>query len=241
MTSPALRHKQKRLAIEAEKQQGKTEAQAQAVVMSSGKIPSEHDRNTLLAALDQDLERLHNRESKAEKIKLKADELMPKYLPHVDTYLASGGRYPNPLLVWCAIWAIDVDDLDTALRLADACVEQQQLAPQHFKRDLPTYLAEEIADWAERQLKAERSGSPYIDEVCNRLKQSTWASSNVIMRGKAFKVAGQLAEANGDDKEALAYFIQAQEENEKAGCKGRIKKLEEKLGVVAEPTEPAAE
>lgn len=232
MLSLAAKSKARKLAIEAEKRSGKSVAEATALAMAnSGTVISDNDKGVLVTALDQDLTRLHDLDAVADKVALKSSELMPKYLPHVNQYLASGANYPNPLLVWCAIWAIDIEDLETAMILADACADQQQLSPPSFKRDLTTYLAESIADWAERQYKEDKSGSPYIDDVCARLSENKWLTDNVIARGKAFKVAGLLAEKNGDDKQALAYFEQAQAENDRAGCKGRVKALKEKLGI----------
>ena len=130
----------------------------------------------------------------------------------------------------CAVWSIDAGDMETALRLSSAAISQQQLAPEHFKRDLTTFIIEEVADWAERQIKAGLSASPYVDDVCNKIESGQWLSDNVIALGKVFKNAGINAEKNGDDKEALEYFRRALDENEKSGVKKRIKDLEEKLG-----------
>jgi hypothetical protein len=190
-----------------------------------------HDKQVTLAALDNDLKRLSAIKDLPGKQALKTNELLPKYLPFVNAYLAGQEMYSNPALVYCAIWAVDTDDLETAMRLANACVAQQQLSPTHFSRDLPTLMAELIAEWAERQFKAGKSGSPYIDEVCQHLRDNTWPVTEIIVRGKAFKTAGNLAHNNGDDKEALALFVEAMESNpEKAGCKTIIKKLCDKLG-----------
>lgn len=196
--------------------------------------PTTYVESTVAASLQQDLDRLSALDDVAQKVQLKKMELLPKYLPLVDAYLNSGAYHTNPLIVRVAIWAFDVEDIETAMRLADACIDQQQLAPAYFKRDLPTFFAETLVDWAERQLKEKLSASPWIDQVCERLASNTWPTTNDIVRGKAFKVAGQLAEASGDTKEALAHYLQAQEENNKAGCKGRIEKLQAQLGTPAD-------
>jgi len=222
-------HQQRCVAKQAELDEGKSEAQAQSVAFVKTKN-TEHDREVLLSALDQDLERLSALESIADKIKLKRDELLPKYLPHVRAYLESGASYPNALLVRCAIWCLDVEDLETAIELADDCIKQSQNAPSNFSRDLPGFFIEQVAAWADSQLQKGDSGSPYIDQVCQRVSDGLWPTTNIIGNGKAFKVAGQLADKNGDEKDALNYFRKAQEANERAGCKGRVKALEKKLG-----------
>ncbi|NIB44782.1 terminase [Pseudomaricurvus alkylphenolicus] len=235
-------HQQRCRELERQKREGETQAEESVVIRSAGIIPNANEHTTLLVALEQDLDRLSTRKKVEEKIALKRDELLPKYVPKVMAYLESGALHSNPLLVWCAIWAIDADDLEVALPLCDAAIEQQQNAPAHFKRDLPTYFTEAISDWAERQYKAGQSASPYIDEVCQRVTSNTWPVAQVIARGKPFRIAGMIAEQHGELPEALAFYRQAQEENERAGVKTRLDKLAAKLGENAKPegnAEPA--
>lgn len=220
--SIAMEHKRKSLARAMEEKSGFKPLPA---------MPESHDSEVIFTALQTDLDRLSAINDVAKKIQLKKAELLPKYLPIVTAYLESGEQSANPLLVRCAMWALDVEDMETAMPLIDACIQQQQLAPAHFKRELPTFFAETIADWAEQQLRAGNSASPYIDSVCGYLANDFWPTTNEIVRGKVFKVAGQLAEANGDLADALAYYQRAQEENERAGCKGRITNLTDRLGV----------
>lgn len=227
--SLTMKHKKACLEKAAREKAKAAGAPAPAQLAAPDKAPNGNDIKVALASLDMDLDRLSDLESVEDKIALKRDELLPKYLPFLDASLEADQAYSNPLLVRCAIWAFDVEDLETAMRLAEACVAQQQLAPEHFKRDLPTFFAETVADWAERQLKAKQSGSPWIDQVCEHLKLGTWPTTNDIVRGKVFKIAGQLAEQNGDLAEALAHYERAQEENDKAGCKTRIEKLKSRV------------
>lgn len=222
--SLAIEHKRRALAkVHAKKAADSGHAPAAA--------PLSHDGDVVEFSLDRDLERLGALTDVADKVALKKNELLPKYLPIVQEYLDSGAHHTNPLLVRCAIWAMDIDDIETAMRLADAAIKQQQILPVNFKRDLPTFMAESVADWAERQLKKDESGSPYIDDVCERLRSNEWPSANVIARGKVFKIAGLLAEKNQEFETALALFQQAQTENDAAGCKTRIEKLKAKLGL----------
>lgn len=231
MFSIALKHKRARLAL-AERQGEQAPAMDLPVPTTSGTFsapPFVPPQELIEASLSQDLEALSAIDDLVRKNELK-DTLLPKYMPFVNQYLESGARFPNPVLVRCAIWAIDTDDLETGLKLATVAIEQQQLAPASFNRDLPTFFAESITEWAERQVKAGQSGNPYIETVVQALASGAWPVVNTIVRGKAAKVAGLNAELNGELENALAFFERAQEENESAGCKTRIEQLRKKLG-----------
>lgn len=231
MFNPASLRKQKRLA----EHMAKHRKDQRAVSLSDSSIATpaqRHDKDVLKASLEADLKRLSALTSVAEKIALKKNELLPKYLPQIDAYLESGAREANPLLVRAAIWAVDVGELETAMRLAESAIAQQQLSPPNFKRELPDVMAELVADWAHLQFKEGLSASPYIDTVCEHLRSNSWPVTEMVILSKAYKVAAQLAEKNGDTKDALALYEEAQAANpEKAGCKTVIQKLRVKLGL----------
>lgn len=227
MLSIAAQHKATRLALVAmqrEREEHTSNARERVAV-----VLGDNSFAVIMAAMASDLAALSDIVDIKDKQELKK-KILPKYQEHVREYVESGAHYSNPVLVRCAIWCIDVGDLEAALELANLAVEQQQIAPESFKRDLPTFFAEAITEWAERQLKEQQSGSPYIDAVVEHLVNNTWPVTNAIVRGKAFKVAGQLAEQNGDLKVALAHYEAAQQENEAAGCKTRIAQLKTRLG-----------
>ncbi len=247
MLSLALRHKKKRLVEAMAKAKADTVSEARAAVdalhalpetaavisreLIGTVLPSDKERMVWEAQLGVDLKRLKDLSEIKDKLVLKDKELLNKYLPVVKGYIASKATYKNPILVRCALWAIDVGNLELGLTLSDAAIASKQLVPIGFKRDLPTLLAEEITTWAEQQLEAGESGSPFIDAVCARLLDNRWPTTNELVRGKAFRIAGLLAEKNADERQALAYYEQAQQENEAAGCKGRVKALRKKFNV----------
>lgn len=227
MLSISAQHKAARLALVAMQREQESHATATGRHIPVAEAGTAFD--VIMASLASDLAALSDIQDVKGKQALK-EKILPKYLKHVQEYIESGAHYSNPVLVRCAIWCIDVGDLEAAMQLATVAIEQQQLAPESFKRDLPTFLTESITEWAERQLKEKQSGSPYIDAVTEHLVNNTWPVTHTIVRGKAFKVAGQLAEQNGDYSVALAYYEAAQEENEAAGCKTRIAQLKTRLG-----------
>lgn len=188
-------------------------------------------------ALQADIKALSNIKDVKDKLEVKKTHLLPKYSATVNAYIDSGARYPNPVLFYCAMWAIDIGDIETGLTYASVAIEQQQIAPSHFSRDCPTFFAEQIADYAVSKIDKETVSLDQIETVtleqiesiADNLATNKWPVTEPIVRGKVFKVAGMYAELSGDLKKALAHFETAQKENEKAGCKNRIKQIKEKL------------
>lgn len=190
--------------------------------------PLSPDRTVIEAALEADLQLLSERSDVKEKIALKR-QLLPKYLQQVKAYCEAGERYPNEVLVYCLIWLLDVEDIEQALGLAAIAIEQQQLMPERFKRDLPTYVAETVHDWAERQYKANQSASPYFDQVVEAVHSESWPVAQIIVVGKVYKLAGLFAERANDVPAAIRWFQLATEANPRAGVKTRLEKLQAKL------------
>lgn len=235
-TNPAVLHKQRTLEklgkiklVSAAEKAAKKPAPAPA----GKKAPKAHGKDkgqqdVLLAALDEDLTRLGEIEAISDKRTLKA-ELLEKYLPHVEAYMASGARYQNPVLVYCVIWLLDCERMAQAIELADVAIAQNQRLPERFKRPLSEFVVEEFSEWAAAQSKAKQSASPAIDQVIERMEANTWPVSSPIIRGKLYVYAGDVRDALGEEAEALALFEKAQEANDQAGRKTRIKKLQGKL------------
>ncbi|WP_095155750.1 phage terminase small subunit [Pseudomonas sp. Irchel 3E13] len=125
----------------------------------------------LEASLDQDLARLSDMSGRtAARQDLKRDELLPKYQDYIDRYLAAGLVYPNRVLVQVMIWLFDTAQLDDALALADIAIEQKQVMPEGFKRrDIQTFVADAICEWAYDEYRAGRSPEPYLSDLVHRV------------------------------------------------------------------------
>ncbi|WP_299940139.1 phage terminase small subunit [uncultured Microbulbifer sp.] len=225
--SLALRHKKKCLSAVAE-QQNRASKEANLPATLSQKAKDSHDRVVTDLELEHDLELLSERDNVVEKIALKR-ELLPKYLPRVRAYIESGAHYPNLLLVWCVIWLLDVEDIEQALELANFAIKQQQQNPARFKRDFPTYVAETLHDWAEREYKAQRSPHPYYSEVLEAVDSQRWPVSNIIVLGKLYKLAGIICDQQEDLAKAVHWYEKAMEVNDKAGVKTRLEIARKKL------------
>lgn len=156
--NPAWRHRQSVLDAKA-----KAEAEAKGVA-TGGKENREFD--LLLTSLDNDLRRLGTLPKGSARNKVKAEELIPQYLPHLDKYLASGDKYANPVLVEVMIWSFDVGNLDFALRLAKVAAEQKQQLPERFtRRDIATFAADATLEWAKGQMQLKQAIEPHFGDV----------------------------------------------------------------------------
>ncbi|WP_445357293.1 phage terminase small subunit [Microbulbifer sp. ANSA002] len=225
--SLALRHKKKCLAIAQSKISAEVAAEQTSEVATQSNR-DEYARELSEQSLEHDLKLLSERTDIAEKIDFKR-ALLPKYLPRVRQYMESGAHYQNPILVHCVIWLIDVGDIEQALALANHAIEQQQSMPERFKRDLPTYVAEELHDWAEREYKAQRSPFPYFSEVVEAVQSQRWPVINIIVLGKLYKLAGLLYDQEEDFAKAVHWYEKAEQVNDKAGVKTRLEMARKRL------------
>ncbi len=121
-----------------------------------------------VAAIDKelaaDLETLSFIKSIKQKESEKAEHLVPKYLPVVESMMAAGTD--NPLIGQILVWLFDIKDIHQAMILAFYCIEKNIAMPERFKRDLPTYLCDVVIEWAETEFDAGRSPEPYFEQIC---------------------------------------------------------------------------
>lgn len=120
-------------------------------------------------ALAVDLERISAINSRELRQQLKRDELLPKYQEYVQRYRDSGLSFPNSVLVYVLIWLFDTTQFEKGLELADFAMSQGQALPERFNRDIPTFVADEVIEWAEAEYKAGRSPEPYVSNLLHRV------------------------------------------------------------------------
>lgn len=128
----------------------------------------------MISAMDADLERISAINSREARQTLKRDELLPKYLDYVQRYRESGLNHPNPVLMQVLVWLFDTAQFEAGLDLADFAIGQGQQLPERFKRDVQTFVADELIDWAEAEHKAGRSPEPYVSQLLPRV-DGYWA------------------------------------------------------------------
>ncbi|CAD5379006.1 Terminase [Pseudomonas sp. OF001] len=170
--SLALAHKRRLLAERAAgKAPGKAEAYTPATALA-GPANAQKHLKLMESALAEDLARIADINSREARQQLKRDELLPKYLPYVERYRESGLNHPNPVLMQVLVWLFDTAQFEQGLELAEFAIAQGQQLPERFKRDVQTFVADEVIEWAEAEHKAGRNPEPYVSILLPRVDGS---------------------------------------------------------------------
>ena len=189
------------------------------------------------AALDQDLERLSAINGLAGKQALKRDELLPKYQDFVQRYCESGQVLPNRVLVQVMVWLFDTAQFEDGLELADFAMAQGQVMPERFKRDIPTFVADAVIEWAMVEYQANRSPEPYLSNLLPRV-DGEWQLTEQIP-AKYHKLIGIRAMEANDWETALKHFERATALYPKVGVDTRMENCRKALK--KQPATPATE
>ena len=140
--------------------------------------------------LIEDVEKLRRLPNIAERIDMKRDQLLPRWLPTVEAYLAGDKRYENAALVYCVIWLLDTGEIERALNWADIAISESQPMPENFKTTLPAFIADTVLAWATDQAAAGHSIEPYFSRTFTNIRDK-WRLHEEI-NAKWFKFAGLL-------------------------------------------------
>lgn len=240
--SLALAHKRRTLAL------GSTAVAALAATAGLAYTPADalsspaNARKHLLlqeAALDQDLARLSDLKNLASKQSLKREELLPKYQEYVQSYCESGLNFPNRVAVQVMVWLFDTGQFEDALELADFLMEQGQEMPERFKRrDIQTFVADAVCEWAYAEYNAKRSPEPYLSDLLPRV-DGEWNLTEQIP-SKYHKLIGMRAMEAEQWETALKHLERSTQLYAQAGNDTRIKKVRKALAKQAAAT-PASE
>lgn len=171
-------------------------------------------------ALLVDLERLSGFNSLEQRQVVKRDELLPKYLEYVGRYRESGLNFPNQVLMYVLVWLFDTTQFEQALELADFAMSQGQELPERFNRDIPTFVADEVIEWAEAEYKASRSPEPYVSNLLPRV-DGEWKLFERIP-ARYHKQLGVLAMDRKDWASAIVHFERAESLYESIGVGTRL-------------------
>ena len=191
------------------------------------------------AALDQDLARISAINGLAGRQALKREELLPKYQEYVQRYCESGLNFPNRVAVQVLIWLFDTAQFEDALELADFLIEQGQEMPERFKRrDIQTFVADAVCEWAYAEYTAKRSPEPYLSDLLP-LVDGEWNLTEQIP-SKYHKLIGMRAMEAEQWETALKHLERSTELYPKAGNDTRIEKVRKALAKQA-AANPASE
>lgn len=180
------------------------------------------------AALDVDLARLSDIKNLAGRQELKRSELLPKYQPYIQRYCESGLVMPNRVLVQVMVWLFDTAQFDDALELAEIAIAQGQLMPERFRRrDIQTFVADAVCEWAYDEYNAERSPEPYLSDLLVRV-DGDWRLTEQIP-AKYHKLIGIRAQEAEEFEKALRHFERARLLYPKIGVDTRIDRCRKAL------------
>lgn len=178
-------------------------------------------------ALAGDLDRISAINSREQRQQLKRDELLPKYLEYVQRYRDSGLSYPNPVLMYVLVWLFDTAQFEQGLELATFAMGQGQELPARFNRDIPTFVADEVIEWAEAEHKAGRSPEPYVSNLLP-LVDGEWKLFERIP-ARYHKLLGLLAMDREEWAPAIEHFLRAETLYPEIGVKTRREACEKSL------------
>lgn len=180
-----------------------------------------------LAKLAEDRRRLKQVQSIERKIEVKRT-LLPEYDPWVDGVIKSGRGAQDAVLMTVMVWRLDVGDFAGALEIAEYALKHDLAMPDQYKRDLPTVIAEEVAEKALAELAA---GEAFPANVLDRTQAMT-AERDMPdeVRAKLHKAAGLLAAGSAESLEAaeaaLEHLRRAVQLHERVGVKKEIERIE---------------
>ena len=112
------------------------------------------------------------------------------------------------------------DRFEQALELADFAMSQGQALPERFNRDIPTFVADELIEWAEAEYKAGRSPEPYVSDLLPRV-DGEWSLFERIP-ARYHKQLGVLAMDRKDWASAIVHFERAESLYESIGVGTRL-------------------
>ncbi len=195
--------------------------------------------------LKRDVERLRSLPRTEDRVEMKRDVLLPRWMPTVEAYLAGDTRFANPALVYCVIWLFDTGEMGQALDWADVAITEQQATPENFKSTLPAFVADTVLEWATNEAAAGRSIEPYFSRTFENIREK-WRLHEDI-NAKWYKFAGLyiLRDNNGqpratavDDvstlEQADALLAQAAAYNKNAGVKTMRDKIRARIASLTE-------
>lgn len=174
----------------------------------------------MMDALNVDLERISSIDNHELRRQLKRDELLPKYLAYVQRYRDSELSFPNPVMMQVLVWLFDTAQFGAGLELANFAMSQDQQLPERFKRNVQTFVADEVIDWAESEYKAKRSPEPYLSDLLP-LVDGEWKLFERIP-ARYHKQIGILALDQRDFAKAITHFERAEALYEGIGVGTRL-------------------
>ena len=205
MFSPALRNQQRKRAAQAIKKGGIPGVAAP--MPESGPEATEYE--LLLAAMGEDMRRLHDIQSTEGKIAAKR-KMIDRYLPHVEGSLEAAAEtdraVQDEVLTTIMLWLFDIGEFDRGLDIAEHVLRYGLELPERFRRTPACLVAEEVAEAA---MAANAQGEEFDLMVLQRAEGLTNSFDMPDQaRAKLHKALGQqfirAADAAAEDESTVA-------------------------------------
>jgi hypothetical protein len=174
--------------------------------MPGSSIGKQQALSKLEKELEGDLAALKMVRSIKQKESEKAEHLVPKYMPLVNSLRGSDSNHF--LLGQILVWLFDIKDIPQAMDLAVYCIAHDVPMPERFKRDLSTFLCDTIIEWAENEHEAGRSCEPYFGQVFDLAKD--WDIPDQV-RARFYRLRGLIALKKKEWKQAVIELEYASE------------------------------
>jgi hypothetical protein len=118
------------------------------------------------------------------------------------------------------VWLFDTEQFEPALELADFALQQGQVMPQRFRRDIPTFIADTVIEWADAEYKAKRSPEPYLSRLLPRV-DGEWQLYERIP-ARYHKLLGMIAMDQEQWTQAITHLERATALYPEIGVKTRL-------------------
>ncbi|EGF0850597.1 terminase [Salmonella enterica] len=194
-----------------------------------------------LAQLEIDCKAVSSCATNADRVEFKRETLLPRWMPTIQAYIDSAAVYKYLPLVWCIVWLFDTGEMDKALDWADIAIAQNQPMPTRFDRKLPTFVADEVMQWAQIQLDSGLSVEPYFSRVLAHIGTDWTLHEEIVAKWYKFAGLNLLRDADGkpttpatirDVKKLRAvddWMEKAQDATPKAGVRATRNKIAARL------------
>lgn len=159
---------------------------------------NDYQLDTLLIAARNDIARMRELPTLADRAIFKKEKFLPHYLPFVEQYFEKGTVYQNDLVGYCIVYLFDTGNIGQALELAERAIAQNQSMPSGFDRNLPTFVADQIYQWADKTAATGQSVEPYFSQTFQNVA-TAWQLHEIVA-AKWLKFAARLLIRNGDGK-----------------------------------------
>lgn len=212
---------------------------------NAGSVADSESLHIKLIDFEEDRKYLRSLNSIAERVEHKRNVLVPKYKPYVQAYLESGEQFDNPIFTNMVIWLFDIKELDTAIDWTMRAIERNLPTPENFRRDWPTFCADQVLEWAETESGRGHAIEPYFSKVFEKVEKD-WRLHEKV-HAKWYKFAGLYlirneeghpqATAIGNVKtleKALALLQHAHDKHCKVGVGTQIQKIEQRIRAINE-------